>query len=129
VSAVRVVDEGEKVSYGHAWTAPRRTRIATLPLGYADGVRRGLSDRLRVLLGGRLLPQVGRVTMDQIMVDAGPPDDGVPVAVGDVATLLGDPARGEPAVAEWTATLDTIDYEITCGLGARLPRVHTGAGA
>jgi alanine racemase len=114
------------VSYGHAWTAPRRTRIATLPLGYADGVRRGLSDRLRVLLGGRLLPQVGRVTMDQIMVDAGPDSS---VEVGDVATLLGDPARGEPAVAEWTAALDTIDYEITCGLGARLPRVHTGGDA
>jgi alanine racemase len=126
VSAVRVIDEGEKVSYGHAWTAPRRTRIATLPLGYADGVRRGLSDRLRVLLGGRLLPQVGRVTMDQLMVDAGPDSS---VEVGDVATLLGDPARGEPAVAEWTAALDTIDYEITCGLGARLPRVHTGGGA
>jgi alanine racemase len=122
VSAVRTAEAGDKVSYGHIWTAPRRTRIATLPLGYADGVRRGLSGRMRVVVAGRSYPQVGRVTMDQIMVDVGDADP--PVEVGAVATLLGDPARGEPGVAEWAAALDTIDYEVTCGLGSRLPRVH-----
>ena len=120
VSAVRTVEAGERVSYGHRWAAQARTRIATLPIGYADGVRRGLSDRIRVRLAGRDVRQVGRVTMDQLMVDVGD----APVEVGEVATLLGDPARGEPGVREWSVALDTIDYEVTCGLSARLPRVH-----
>jgi alanine racemase len=120
VSALRTVEAGERVSYGHRWEAPRRTRIATLPVGYADGLRRGLSGRIRVRLGGRDLPQVGTVTMDQVMVDVGETD----VEVGQVATLLGDPAKGEPGVGEWAAALDTIEYEITCGLSPRLPRVH-----
>jgi alanine racemase len=120
VSALRTVEAGERVSYGHRWEAPRRTRIATLPVGYADGVRRGLSGRIRVRLGGRSLQQVGTVTMDQMMVDVEDAD----VEVGEVATLLGDPAEGEPGVGEWTAALGTIDYEVTCGLSTRLPRVH-----
>jgi alanine racemase len=124
VSAVRAVDAGERVSYGHCWAAPQATRIATLPVGYADGVRRGLSGRIRVLLGGREVPQVGTITMDQLMVDIG---DG-PIEVGEVATLLGDPARGEPGVGEWARVLDSIDYEVTCGLSPRLPRVHRHGG-
>jgi alanine racemase len=120
VSAVRAIEAGERVSYGHRWAAPRDTRIATLPVGYADGVRRGLSGRIRVLLGERDLPQIGAITMDQLMVDIGD----TPIDVGDVATLLGDPARGEPGVGEWARVLDSIDYEVTCGLSSRLPRVH-----
>ena len=120
VSALRTVEAGERVSYGHRWEARRPTRIATLPVGYADGVRRGLSGRIRVRLGGRILQQVGTVTMDQMMVDV----DDADVEVGQVATLLGDPAEGEPGVGEWAAALDTIDYEVTCGLSMRLPRVH-----
>jgi len=120
VSALRTVQAGERVSYGHRWEARRPTRIATLPVGYADGVRRGLSGRIRVRLGERNLRQVGTVTMDQIMVDV----DDADVEVGEVATLLGDPARGEPGVGEWAGVLDTIDYEVTCGLASRLPRVH-----
>jgi alanine racemase len=124
VSAVRTVQAGERVSYGHLWEAPTRTRIATIPVGYADGLRRGLSGRIRVRVGGTDLPQVGTVTMDQVMVDAGTTD----IEVGQVATLLGDPAMGEPGVGEWSAALGTIDYEITCGLSPRLPRVHHRAG-
>jgi len=124
VSALRTVEAGERVSYGHRWEAPRRTRVATLPVGYADGLRRGLSGRIRVRLGGRDLPQIGTVTMDQVMVDTGEAD----VEIGQVATLLGDPARGEPGVGEWAAALETIDYEITCGLSPRLPRVHHRGG-
>jgi alanine racemase len=120
VSALRTVQAGERVSYGHRWEARRPTRIATLPVGYADGVRRGLSGRIRVRLGERNLRQVGTVTMDQMMVDVEDAD----VEVGQVATLLGDPARGEPGVGEWAQVLDTIDYEVTCGLAPRLPRVH-----
>jgi len=124
VSAVRTVEAGERVSYGHRWQAPTRTRVATLPVGYADGLRRGLSGRIRARVGGHDLPQIGTVTMDQVMVDVGTED----IEVGQVATLLGDPAKGEPGVGEWSAALGTIDYEITCGLSPRLPRVHHGAG-
>ena len=124
VSALRTVEAGERVSYGHRWQAPRRTRIATLPVGYADGLRRGLSGSIRARLGERDLPQVGTVTMDQVMVDVGDSE----VEIGQVATLLGDPAKGEPGVGEWSAVLGTIDYEITCGLSPRLPRVHHRAG-
>jgi alanine racemase len=124
VSALRTVEATERVSYGHRWEARRRTRVATLPVGYADGLRRGLSGRIRVRLGGRDLPQIGTVTMDQVMVDVGEAD----VEIGQVATFLGDPARGEPGVGEWAAALDTIDYEITCGLSPRLPRVHHRGG-
>jgi alanine racemase len=120
VSAVRAIGAGERVSYGHRWAAPHDTRIATLPVGYADGVRRGLSGRIRVQLGERDLAQIGTITMDQLMVDIGD----APIEVGDVATLLGDPARGEPGVGEWARVLDSIDYEVTCGLSPRLPRVH-----
>jgi alanine racemase len=120
VSAVRAIGAGERVSYGHRWAAPSATRIATLPVGYADGVRRGLSGRIRVLLGEQDVPQVGTITMDQLMVDIGD----IPIEVGEVATLLGDPARGEPGVGEWARVLDSIDYEVTCGLSSRLPRVH-----
>ncbi len=120
VTAVRTVEAGERVSYGHRWAAPRRTRVVTLPLGYADGVRRVLSGRIRVRLRGRDFSQVGTITMDQLMVDVG----NVPIEVGEVATLLGDPARGEPGAAEWALALDSIDYEVTCGLSPRLPRVH-----
>ena len=125
VTALRTVAAGERVSYGHRWQAERATQVATLPLGYADGVRRGLSGRMRVRIGGRDFPQVGTITMDQLMVDVG--DAGV--AVGDVATLLGDPARGEPGVGEWAAALGTIDYEVTCGLAARLARTYRGGPA
>ncbi|HEU4397291.1 MAG TPA: alanine racemase [Actinomycetota bacterium] len=120
VSALRTVQAGERVSYGHRWEAQRPTRIATLPVGYADGVRRGLSGRIRVRLGDRSVQQVGTVTMDQVMLDVEDAD----VEVGEVATLLGDPARGEPGVGEWADVLGTIDYEVTCGLASRLPRVH-----
>ena len=120
VSAVRAIEAGERVSYGHRWAAPSATRIATLPVGYADGVRRGLSGQIRVLLGERNLGQVGTITMDQLMVDIGD----APIEVGEVATLLGDPARGEPGVGEWARVLGSIDYEVTCGLSPRLPRVH-----
>jgi alanine racemase len=124
VSAVRSLEAGERVSYGHRWAAPRATRIATLPIGYADGVRRGLSGRIRVRFGERDFQQIGTITMDQLMVDIGD----APIEVGEVGTLLGDPARGEPGAGAWARVLDTIDYEVTCGLSPRLPRVHYRGG-
>ena len=93
--------------------------MATVPIGYADGVARRLSSTGgEVLVNGRRYPFAGTVTMDQIVVDIG--DD--PVTVGDEVVLLGDDITAE----EWADRLDTINYEIVCDFGPRLPRVYTG---
>jgi alanine racemase len=113
------VAAGEGVSYGLRHTFDRDTTVATVPVGYADGVRRRLGLlHQEVLIGGRRLPIVGVVTMDQLMVDCGD----APVAVGDEVVLLGRQGVDEVLATEWAAALDTIGYEITCALGPRLPR-------
>jgi alanine racemase len=120
VALVKRVAAGEGVSYGHEWTTPTETTLALLPVGYADGVPRRLGSRpsgvggMRVLLGGRPRPVVGRVCMDQIVVDCGP--DGGGVAVGDEAVLFGPGDRGEPTAQDWADALGTIHYEIVTGL-------------
>ncbi len=118
VLAVRQVAEGESVSYGAAWRAPRRTTVATLGVGYGDGLPRAteLKDAppRRVELGTRTVPLVGRVTMDMCMVAV---DDGA-VAVGDVATLFG----GIVSLDEQARGAGTISYELLTALGSRLPR-------
>lgn len=119
VSHVKRVAAGDAVSYGLRHTFTRATTVATLPLGYADGVPRRLhAVGGTVLIGGRRRPIVGVVTMDQFMVDCG--DD--PVRVGDEAVLIGRQGADEIRAAEWAEALGTIDYEITCGISARVPR-------
>jgi alanine racemase len=120
VSAVRRIDTGEGVSYGLRWRAPAPTTIATVPIGYADGIRRDLGLRGGVVLhGGCRRPVVGVVTMDQLLFDAG----GAPVAVGDEVVLLGRQGGEERTAAEVAAELDTIPYEVLTSLGPRIPRV------
>ncbi|SFB31752.1 alanine racemase [Amycolatopsis marina] len=109
---------GESVSYGHTWTASRDTTLALVPAGYADGVPRTLSGRMSVWLGGMRRPVVGRVCMDQIVVDCG--DDEPPV--GADVVLFGAGAEGGPTAREWADTIGTIDYEIVTGMYR--PRVH-----
>jgi alanine racemase len=113
VVSERIVRAGETVSYGGTWTAPRDTRVATLAIGYADGVPRSLSNTGVVELGGRLAPIVGRVTMDFIMVA---PD--VAVSRGDVATIFG----GLVSLDDQARRAGTISYELLTSLGPRLPR-------
>lgn len=122
VSFVKDVAAGDGISYGHHHHAPRATRVATLPIGYADGVARqlGLAGQ-EVLVGGRRCPMVGVVTMDQVMVDVGP---GSPVRVGDEVVLLGEQGGDRITPEEWATQLGTIAYEIVCGLGARVERRH-----
>jgi alanine racemase len=122
VTLVKRVTAGEGVSYGLRHTFDRDTTVATVPIGYADGVRRrlGLLGQ-EVLVRGRRRPIVGVVTMDQLMVDCG--DD--PVEVGDEVVLLGETGTESVTAAEWAARLGTIPYEITCALGPRVPRHHT----
>ena len=124
VSFLKRVTAGTRVGYGLTWTAPRDTWIATLPVGYADGFNRLFSSRGRVLIHGRSCPVVGRVCMDQCMVDLGPE---TPVKVGDEVVLIGRSGEEEITVDEWAKVLGTITYEVTCQINGRVDRVYEGA--
>ena len=121
---VRRLDPGERISYGHRYELDRPSWVGTVPLGYHDGVRRGLSGRAEVLVGGHRRPIAGTITMDQFMVDLG--DDEMPV--GTEVVLIGRQGEAEIRAEEWAAKLGTIGYEVTCGIGARVPRVHVRSG-
>lgn len=121
VSAVHRLEAGERPSYGRLRPLPERSVVATVPLGYADGVPRALLDGgCSVLIGGRRRPLAGMVTMDQIVVDCGPDATVVP---GDEVTLLGRQGDEVITVSEWASMLGTISYEVLCGIGPRVPRV------
>lgn len=117
---IKRVRKGESVSYGRAWTADRDTTVATVPVGYADGLQRNLSGRHSVLIDGRRYPLVGRICMDQCMVDLGPETQ---IRRWDRVTVFGADPRG-PSAADLADTLGTIPYEITCGINRRVPRVY-----
>jgi alanine racemase len=130
VSHVKTVRAGSRISYGLRHTFERDTTVATIPIGYADGVPRRLwAVGGAVLIGGRRCPIVGVVTMDQLMVDCGP---GAVVARGDEAVLIGaqDGPDGTQRIRaeDWADALDTIGYEIVCGIGPRVPRVARRRG-
>ena len=120
IAHLKHVPAGTPISYGHRWTARRDSVIATLPVGYADGYRRSLTNKAEVLLGGRRVKQVGTVCMDMMMIDA----TDVPSArLGDEVVLLGQQGS-ESITAEDLADLcDTIPYELFCSIGSRVPRV------
>ncbi len=126
VAAVKPIAPGESAGYGRRFIAETGSRIATVPIGYGDGWRRGLTNAAQVLVGGRRVPLVGTVSMDNVTLDLGP-DAADGVVAGDEAVLIG--ARGaERVLAEEVARLlGTINYEVTCGIGARVPRLHVGA--
>jgi alanine racemase len=110
---------GASAGYGQRWLASEETCVGVVPLGYGDGVRRGLSNNAEVLVGGRRYPLVGTVSMDNITIDLGAE---TAIGPGEEAVLIG--AQGEDAIRaeEVAARLDTINYEITCGISARVPR-------
>jgi alanine racemase len=123
VSSVRQLAAGERPSYGRLRPLPERSVVATVPLGYADGVPRALFDAgFSVLVGGRRRPLAGMVTMDQIVVDCGPD---AAVEVGDEVTLLGSQGDETVTTSEWASLLGTIGYEVLCGIGPRVPRVYS----
>ena len=115
---LRTVGDGETVSYDATWTAVGARRIATIPVGYADGYRRGLSNRGAALLRGTRIPVAGRVTMDMTMFDV----TGTDAALGDLVTLLGEDAGDVITVGEMAKASDISAYEILTGLRLRLPR-------
>lgn len=121
VAFLKRVAAGTPVSYGGTWTAPRESLVATLPIGYADGYRRALSNRGQVLVRGRRAPVVGTVCMDLCLADV---TDVPGVAVGDEAVVIGRQGAGEIRAEEVAAAAGTISYEIFCGIGPRVPRLQ-----
>jgi alanine racemase len=121
VAEVKRARPGESAGYGRRFVADRETWIGTIPIGYGDGVRRALTNNADVLVDGRRVPLVGTVSMDNITVDLG--DE--PVARGAEAVLIGARSGDRILAEEMAARLDTINYEITCGISARVPREYS----
>ena len=119
VSFVRDLPAGARPSYGRRRPMPRPGRVATVPIGYADGVYRRLSSvGGEVLIRGKRYPYAGTVTMDQIVIDVGEDD----VEVGDEVVVMGSQGIESVPAEEWAAWMDTINYEVVCNFGPRLPR-------
>ena len=118
ITNIHEVKEGEGVSYSHKFIAVEPTRVATIPIGYADGVSRGLSNKIYGILNGKKVRQIGNITMDQMMFDI----EDLDAQVGDVITLLDE---NELSLDVWAKLLNTINYELTCRLRVRLPRIYT----
>jgi alanine racemase len=119
VADVKRFARGASAGYGRRWLAPEDTWVGVLPIGYGDGVRRGLTNNAEVLVGGRRYPLVGTVSMDNITVDLGPETD---IEPGSSAVLIGAQGSERILAEEVASRLDTINYEITCGISARVPR-------
>jgi alanine racemase len=117
---IKELPAGTPLSYGSTYITKSRTRIATLPVGYADGLPRALSNKGDVLIGGRRYPIAGRVCMDMTLVDVG----NAPVKVGDEVTLIGRQGKEYISADEVARLAGTISYEIICGIGKRVPRVY-----
>jgi alanine racemase len=120
IAQVKEVHAGASVGYGGTWTAKRTTRLALIPVGYADGLPRSLSNRGQVLVRGTPCPIVGRVSMDQTVIDVG----ATPVEPGEEVLLLGGYGDQAVSVERWAELDGTISYEILCGLGQRLPKMY-----
>ena len=121
ITNIHTIEKGDGVSYGHIFKADKKTRVATIPIGYADGVSRSLSGKIKASLNGKIINQIGRITMDQMMFDIGD----VEAQNGDIITLLGDDEAGNFfSIDSWAQELDTINYELTCRLKVRLPRIY-----
>jgi alanine racemase len=124
VAAVKRFPAGQSAGYGRRWRAAEDTWVGVVPLGYGDGVRRALTNNCDVLVDGRRRPLVGTVSMDNLTVDLGPETS---VEPGAEAVLIGRQGKAEIRAEELAARLDTINYEITCGITARVPRRSVGA--
>jgi alanine racemase len=117
ITRIHTMRASEGISYGHTFVADKDIKVATVPIGYADGVPRLLSNKIWGLVNGKKVKQIGNITMDQIMFDI----TGIDVQEGEAVTLLGDGL----SIDEWARILCTINYELTCRLKVRLQRVYT----
>lgn len=123
ISYIKEVQRGTPVSYGRTYVTKNATRIATLPVGYADGYNRLLSNKAKVIIRGTLFPVVGRVCMDQILIDLG---DNRDIQEGDEVILFGSQGDAEFSVKEICEILNTIPYEVCCWISKRVPRLYKG---
>ena len=126
VAALKLARAGDSAGYGRRFIAERDTWIATLPIGYADGFRRALTDRGQVLIGGRRYALAGMVSMDNITVDVG--RDPL-VQVGEIATIIGADGGDRLTAEQLAHWIGTINYELVCGISRRVPRVYHRDGA
>ena len=120
VARVFTIEKGETVGYGRTFKAREKTKVATIAAGYADGVRRGLGNKGRVIIGGKFAPIIGTICMDQFMADA----TGIEARVNDEAVIFGRAGDLEITAGELADLLGTINYEIVCGVGKRVPRIY-----
>ena len=118
---VKTLPAGRQISYGGCYTTTRETKVATLPVGYADGYRRSLTDKGHVLIHGKKAPIIGRICMDQMMVDVTDIPD---VKIGDHAVLIGKSGDEQITVDYLASLTGTLNYEIICGISRRTPRVY-----
>ena len=121
ITNIHSAECGEGVSYSHTYTTKETTKIATIPIGYADGVSRKLSNKIYGIINGKKIKQIGNITMDQMMFDI----TDCAANEGDVITLLGEDNGEFISIDEWADILGTINYELTCALKVRLARVYT----
>jgi len=121
VAFIRIVDEGVGVSYGGNFVSSRKTKLAVLSIGYADGVPRNLSGKINVLHNNKLYPQVGSITMDQMMVDITGSNE---IKIGSTMVLLGSDGDKTISPVDWARESNTIPWEILCSFKNRLPRVQ-----
>ncbi len=120
VAHVKTIEKGSGVSYGHTFIANKQMRLAVVGIGYADGIPRNLSNKMQVLIRGIKVPQIGTITMDQIMLDISAIPD---VIEGEIVTILGREGNQEISAEDWANQLNTISWEILCSFKHRLPRV------
>ncbi|MBP3684271.1 MAG: alanine racemase [Oscillospiraceae bacterium] len=125
VTHVKTLPPGREISYGGTYTTEQETVVATIPVGYADGYRRNLSGRFYVLIRGQKAPILGRICMDQLMVDV---TDIPGVIPGDRVTLVGTDGENTITMEEISAVADSFNYEFVCGISRRVPRVYTSGG-
>jgi alanine racemase len=121
LGAIKRFEPGSSAGYGRTWRATESTWVGIVPIGYGDGWRRALSNRADALVGGRRRPLVGTVSMDNVAVELGPRTD---AEVGDEVVLIGRQGSERILCEEVADRLETINYEVTCGLLPRVPRLH-----
>ena len=119
-ASVKEIQKGETVSYGRIFKANKQTNIVSVPVGYADGFKRNLSNKTFAIINGKLYPQVGRVTMDRIMFNVNNDE----IKPGEKVILLGEDNKVNINAWDWSKLLNTIPYEVTCGISKRVPRVY-----
>ena len=120
VASVKGIKKGDTVSYGRKYTAKRKTKIASVPLGYADGVNRLLSNKMEVMIKGKRFMQIGTIAMDRLMIDIKNED----IKVGDKVILFGNDKNNYISIWEWCKAIKSIPYEVTCNISNRIPKVY-----